>query len=114
MKTKTQTEKHTPTQKEKTKMPLKIGGIMNMNGDSTRRIDEADGMVVAFVTDQNLIDGTKRDEVAACIVRAVNSHETLLDALKKIRSRYKGGDTLDACLSYSDANEAIAKAEGGK
>jgi len=79
--------KHTPT--EEIKIPLKVGGIMNINGDHMRRIDEADGMVVAFVTDQNLIESEAvkvRDVIAEKIVRAVNSHEALKGTLERVNS----------------------------
>lgn len=91
------------------KLPLKVGDVMNINGDRMRRIDEADGMVVAFVTDQNLIDGTKRDEISEFIVRAVNSCEVLLAVAKRVQSS-NGNDGPDM---WRQLNQAINKFEGG-
>lgn len=105
---KRQTEKYSP-------MPWKVGGTMRIIGDSDlfRRIDDRNGILVALVSDKNLTDTSVRDGIAEKIKVAVNSHETLLEAVREtLWAASKNGN----CLSLT-AKEmliaALAQAEKG-
>lgn len=104
---------------QNTPTPLKVGGTMEMCGDQMRRIDGPDGLLVALVSDKNLIDTTLRDNDAERFVRAVNeydslkrkadSHEALLELLKTIR---RENWSLDKEWMLDQIDKAIAQAEG--
>ena len=96
------TQKHTPT-------PWKLDKWGLIQGDNTDIANTNDTWVDEGVAEAN----------AAYIVKAVNSHEALLKALKNMREDWltsfetdvNEGDK-DAIKILNDADEAIKQAEG--
>lgn len=71
--------KHTPT-------PWKLKDGMEIQGDSMKPIAGADGIILGFVSDKNLVDHSQRDIDAAFIVRATNHYELMVSLLKEVYS----------------------------
>ena len=91
--------KHTPTPWEIKKLHGNYEGyvLLRNTGDGLRRID----------FDK---DGTFKEDDAAFIVRAVNSHEELLEALKGLVA-YALDCRIGGAPVVEEARQAIAKAE---
>jgi hypothetical protein len=79
------------TKMKQTPTPLQVGGIMqaSFGGDSFRRIDDINGLLVALVSDRNLRDTSIRDNAAERFVHAVNAHEPLIDLVEMLVDEIK-------------------------
>lgn len=65
-----------------TETPWRVGeGRTNLNGDAMKTIKGADGIIFAFVSDENLITNPRQEANAAFIVTACNAHEGLITAI---------------------------------
>ena len=90
-----------------TRLPLRLAA------DDTQTIVAADGSVVAY-TEHIGVGVEQADSLAVLIVRAVNAHDDMLEALERLyRNGQKQGWTDGYEADMSKASAAIAKAKGG-
>lgn len=107
----TETGKHTETLPGAIKLPLRAGIFQS----GTVVVETNDGKAVAHIygPEFKLNYEVDRWQFAEFIVRAVNSHEALLDAVKRmemyLNSEFPHPDKLQALL-IGEARDAIAQA----
>ena len=104
---KPQTDKHTPTP----------WGVQHVpwGREIDHKIVSALGQVIAILNKPRL--GIEHNQImhdADFIVRAVNSHEALLEAAKQLIQEVRASDIITGYTGFINLKKAIAKTEGGK